>query len=109
MKINKGNNRQRRKLHIRKNVNGTMTKPRVFVFKSNRFFYAGAADDESNKVIMSKISKRKEEEIVGMAKDFASDLKKKKIEVAVFDRSGYKYHGLVAAFAEELRKNGIKI
>jgi large subunit ribosomal protein L18 len=109
MKTNKDNNRQKRKQHIRKNVNGTMAKPRVFVFKSNRFFYAGASDDESNKVLMSKMSKRNEEDIVNMAKDFASDLKKKKIEVAVFDRSGYKYHGLVAAFAEGLRKNGIKI
>ncbi len=109
MKSNKEDKRIRRKKHIRKSLSGTMSRPRVFVFKSNRYFYAGAADDESSKVLMSKITKRKEEEILGMAKAFASDLKKKKIENAVFDRSGYKYHGLVAAFAEELRKNGIKI
>ena len=40
---------------------------------------------------------------------FAADLKKKKIEVGVFDRSGYRYHGLLATFADELRKNGINI
>lgn len=109
MKQTKTEKRERRKMHIRKNVNGTSIKPRVFVFKSNKFFYAGVADDDKNIVLMSKLAKKKEEEIVKMAKDFASDLKKKKVEVAVFDRSGYRYHGLIAAFAEELRSNGIKI
>ena len=58
---------------------------------------------------MSKLCDKKKEEILKMAKAFASQMKKKKIEVAVFDRSGYRYHGLVAAFADELRKNGINI
>ncbi len=109
MKHTKTEKRERRKMHIRKNVNGTAQKPRVFVFKSNKFFYAGVADDEKSIVLMSKLAKKKEEEIVKMAKVFASELKKKKIEVGVFDRSGYRYHGLIASFAEELRNNGIKI
>jgi large subunit ribosomal protein L18 len=58
---------------------------------------------------MSKMSNKKQEEIVKMAKVFASDLKEKKIDTAVFDRSGYRYHGLIAAFADELRSSGIKI
>ncbi len=109
MKNSKIEKRKKRKMHIRKNLSGTSVKPRVFVFKSNKYFYAGVADDEKSIVLMSKMVHKKEEDIVKMAKAFASDLKKKKIEVAVFDRSGYKYHGLVAAFAEELRNNGIKI
>lgn len=109
MKHTKTEKRERRKKHIRKNLSGTSVKPRVFVFKSNKYFYAGVADDEKSIVLMSKMVDKKEEEIVKMAKVFASDLKKKKVEVAVFDRSGYRYHGLIAAFAEELRNNGIKI
>lgn len=96
-------------MHIRKKVNGSSVKPRVFVFKSNKFFYVGVADDDRSVVLTSKMAKKNSEEILKMAKVFAADLKKRKIEVAVFDRSGYKYHGLVASFAEELRKNGIKI
>jgi len=109
MKHTKTEKRERRKMHIRKNLSGTSVKPRVFVFKSNKYFYAGVADDDRSVVLMSKVVHKKEEDIVKMAKVFASDLKKKKIEIAVFDRSGYRYHGLIAAFVEELRNNGIKI
>ncbi len=41
-------------------------------------------------------------------KIFAGEYKKKKLEL-VFDRSGYRYHGLIATFADELRSNGVKI
>jgi large subunit ribosomal protein L18 len=107
--MNKKDRRQKRKLHIRKKISGTADVPRVFVFKSNRYFYAGAANDDTSTVIMSKMSKKKAEEIKKMAKEFATSLKKKKIDKGVFDRSGYRYHGLVALFADELRNNGIKI
>ena len=39
----------------------------------------------------------------------AETLKAKKIESVVFDRNGYLYHGVVAAFADALRDNGIKV
>ncbi len=107
--MNKKDRRQKRKLHIRKKISGTADVPRIFVFKSNRYFYAGAADDDTSTVIMSKMSKKKAEDIKKMAKEFATSLKKKKIDKGVFDRSGYRYHGLVAMFADELRNNGIKI
>lgn len=99
--------RQRRKMHIRKNVNGTGVKPRIFVFKSNRFFYAGLANDEKDMVIKSFMCKKHSEEIKKMAKIFAKEAVK--FDNAVFDRSGYKYHGLVQIFADELRSNGVKI
>ncbi len=109
MKKNKEQKRQRRKLHIKKKLSGTSSIPRIFIFKSNKYFYAGLANDESSKVLMSMVCKKKEKEILKMAKKFATDFKKKKYESGVFDRSGYKYHGLIASFADELRKNGVKI
>ncbi len=99
--------RQRRKMHIRKNVNGTSSKPRIFVFKSNRYFYAGIADDEKNIVVKSVMCKKNSGEIVKTAKAFAAEVKK--FDSAVFDRSGYRYHGLIKTFADELRSNGVKI
>lgn len=107
--MNKENKREKRKLHIKKKLTGTTVKPRVFVFKSNRFFYAGLADDQKSIVLTSMFSKRTKEEISKMAEKFAKKIKEKKIDTCVFDRSGYKYHGLVAAFADDLRNNGIKI
>jgi large subunit ribosomal protein L18 len=99
--------RERRKAHIRKNVYGTAQKPRVFVFKSNRYFYAGIADDDKSIVIKSFVAKKNSDDIIAMAKKFAKEAGK--YESVVFDRSGYKYHGLVKTFVEELRKQKVKI
>jgi len=99
--------RKRRKMHIRKTLTGTPDVPRVFVFKSNKYFYAGFADDESNKVIKSKMCHRKEDDIKKLAKAISKDMKK--YDKLVFDRSGYKYHGLIKTFVEELRSNKVNI
>jgi len=40
---------------------------------------------------------------------FADKLKQAEIEKISFDRNGYKYHGVVAAFADSLRDYGIKL
>ena len=107
MKKNIDQKRQRRKLHIRKKLNGTSSKPRIFVFKSNRYFYAGIADDEKNVVLKSVMCKKNAEGIKNMATTFGKEVAK--FDSAVFDRSGYRYHGLIQIFADELRANGVKI
>ncbi len=104
---NKEERRQRRKAHIRKTVHGTTQKPRIFVFKSNKYFYAGLADDQKGIVLKSYMVKKNSDDIIAMAKNFAKEANKS--DVLVFDRSGYRYHGLVKAFAEELRKNKVNI
>ncbi len=106
-RTNKKDKRIRRKAHIRKNLSGTSLKPRVFVFKSNRYFYAGIADDDKSIVVKSFVCKKNSESIIKMVADFVKEASK--FESLVFDRSGYKYHGLVKAFVEELRKQEIKI
>jgi large subunit ribosomal protein L18 len=104
---NKQQQRERRKAHIRKNVRGTSSKPRIFVFKSNKYFYAGLADDDKNIVLKSFMCKRKSDDIIAMAKKFAKEAVKS--DSLVFDRSGYKYHGLIKTFADELRKQKVNI
>jgi large subunit ribosomal protein L18 len=101
------NARKRRKMHIRKTLRGTEEAPRVFVFKSNKYFYAGAANDDKNEVIMSKMCDRKEKEIKSLAKEMSKKLSK--YDKLVFDRSGYKFHGLIKTFVEELRSNKVNI
>lgn len=104
---NRQQRRERRKAHIRKNVRGTSTKPRIFVFKSNKYFYAGLADDDKNTVMKSFMCKKNSDDIIAMAKKFAKEAVKS--ESLVFDRGGYRYHGLVKTFAEELRKQKVNI
>lgn len=104
---NKKEKRIRRKVHIRKTLHGTSEKPRVFVFKSNKYFYAGIADDDKSIVIKSFMSDKNEKSILEMTKKFITVAKK--YNSLVFDRSGYKYHGLIKSFVEELRKQEVKI
>jgi large subunit ribosomal protein L18 len=101
--------RLKRKMHIRKKVSGTDEKPRIFVFKSNMYLHAGVANDDAGKVLFGNSQKRNTKGAQTLGDEIAKQLKTKKLEVAVFDRSGYKYHGIIAAFVEQLRKNGIKI
>jgi large subunit ribosomal protein L18 len=43
-----------------------------------------------------------------LAAEFAAKLKEKNISSIVFDRNGYQYHGVIAAFGDALRANEIK-
>jgi large subunit ribosomal protein L18 len=104
----------KRKRRIRGKISGIEARPRISIYKSNRTMYAQAIDDVAGKTlascdgVKSGIKSNKE----GAAKlgvEFAQTLKGAGIETAVFDTNGNKYHGVVKAFADALRENGIKI
>lgn len=105
-----------RKLHIRKKISGTAIKPRLAVFKSNKYLYVQAIDDEAGVTLASASTleqalKGTKATIEGGAKLgelIGARLGEKKIEAVLFDRSGYRYHGVVKAIADGTRKAGIK-
>ena len=106
--------RNKRKLRIRNSVFGTATKPRVSVFRSNKYFYAQAIDDQKQVTLACVDGKKMQlgnnkENAKEIAKVFAQTLKGLNISEVIFDRNGYLYHGVVAAFAESLRENGITL
>jgi large subunit ribosomal protein L18 len=101
--------RQRRKMHIRKKLHGTKERPRVFLFKSNKYIYLGVANDDDGKVLFSLKGEKNGEGAIKLAKDFAKKLKTKKIDAVVFDRSGYKYTGVVKKLADTLREAKITV
>lgn len=101
--------RQRRKMHGRKKLFGTEQRPRVFVFKSNKHIYLGVANDEQGKVLFSVKGDKNAEGGAKVAKDFVKKLKTKKIDKVVFDRSGYKYTGVVKKVVESMRELGITV
>ena len=99
--------RQRRKMHIRKKLHGTKERPRVFLFRSNKHIYLGVADDDQGKVLCSLSGGKNKTAAIDLAKNFGKKLKTKKIETVIFDRSGYKYGGVVKNIADTLRESGI--
>ena len=104
--------REKAKLRIRATLSGTELRPRVTVFKSNKYFYAQAIDDVKGVTLAyadgSKLGvKPNKEGVKVVARTLADALKAAKKENIVFDRNGYLYHGVIAAYADALRENGI--
>jgi large subunit ribosomal protein L18 len=111
--------RERRKLRIRKRVNGTTERPRMSVFRSSKHIYAQVIDDTTGKTLAhaSTLSKDlrgtlDEDNKVDAAKKvgalIAKICKSKKIDAVVFDRNGYLYHGRVSALAQAAREAGLE-
>jgi len=102
-----------------KKIQGTSTRPRLYIFKSNKHIYAQLIDDTTHKIItsISTISKEIKEDIQSFAncknaaiigKHIAIKSKEKGIKQIVFDRGKNLYHGKVKALAEAARKEGIE-
>ena len=106
-----------RQKRIRSKISGTSSIPRLNVFRSNQHLYGSLIDDVSGKTLISvsdkelkKTDKKTKTEKAYEAGVLISEkAKKKKIQKAVFDRAGYKYHGRVKAFAEGAKSGGIKL
>jgi len=97
-------NRARRQKRIRAKISGTLARPRLSVFKSNKAMYAQLIDDASGVTLAS--AKGADASKVGQ--ELAKQALAKKIDRAVFDRGGYIYTGKVSNLAEAARKAGLK-
>jgi len=116
--MRKVNSKIKRKLRNRKRLKLVNTnRYRVSVRKSLNNLSAQIIDDKEKKTLVSASSVEKEVKSKKAKKMDKSNLigeilakraKEKNIIEVYFDRGEYKYHGRVKAFAETLRKNGIK-
>lgn len=103
----------RRHKKIRAKVFGSEEKPRLAVFKSNKYIYGQLIDDAKGVTLLSLSSmKVKGKNFVERATETGKEIAKlalaKKIEKVVFDRGGFKYVGRVKAFADGARNGGLK-
>jgi large subunit ribosomal protein L18 len=111
--------REIRHRRVRRKIGGTISSPRLSVFRSLNNIYAQIIDDSKGQTLVSMSSldyqvrdetdgmgKSKKAEIVGAL--LAEKALNKGIKQVVFDRGGYKYHGRVKALAEAARKAGLE-
>ena len=110
---NKVANRLKRKRRVRAKISGSATLPRVSVFRSNRYLSVQAIDDTSSVTLAALNSKStghkaNKEGAAALAEAFAAKLKEAGLTQIIFDRNGYQYHGVIAAFGDALRANEIK-
>jgi large subunit ribosomal protein L18 len=101
-----------RHARIRAKVNGTATRPRLAIFRSNTALYAQLIDDTAGKTLVSVDTRQSKaatprERAVEVAGTLAAAAKKQGIEAVVFDRGGYPYLGTIAAFADAAREAGL--
>ena len=116
--IKKKERRNKIRRRIRSSIRGTSERPRLCVYKSNKHVYAQLVND-LDAVTLAAIStnsddmkdtlddKSKTESAREIGEILADNAQKKGIDKAVFDRSGYKYHGVVKALAEGAREGGL--
>jgi large subunit ribosomal protein L18 len=108
--------RKRRQVRIRALVKGTAARPRLAVFRSNRFVSAQLIDDTVGKTLAAahgrdfsakggKLAQSVQAKEVGSA--IAKAAKAKGVTSAVFDRGGYRYAGQVKALADAAREGGL--
>ena len=104
---------------VRQKVSGTVSRPRLCVFRSLNHIRAQLIDDSVGQTLvsMSTLDSQVRSRINGMGKSKKAELVgtllaekalNEGIKQVVFDRGGYKYHGRVKALAEAARKAGLE-
>lgn len=111
--------RRRRHARVRKHLRGSNARPRLAVYRSNRYIYAQLIDDEQGRTLCaaSSLDKALKTDFkrganVAAAKAvgrlIADRAKQKGVAAVVFDRGGFQYHGRVKALADAAREGGLK-
>ena len=116
MKGSRNDARARRHARVRKRVRGTPQRPRLAVYRSNRYIYAQVIDDSEGRTIASASSQESDlrserlniETASKVGEALAARAKEAGVESVVFDRGGYKFHGRVKALADAARKEGLE-
>ena len=107
--------RLRRRRRVRAKINGTSTRPRLSVFRSNRGIQAQLIDDVKGHTVAAV--SWTEDELKSMPRmdqaKRAGELiaergKQAGVEECIFDRGGYRYHGKVKALADGAREGGLR-
>lgn len=97
-------NRTRRHNRIRAKVSGTPERPRLCVYKSNRYLEVQVIDDTKGMTLAAV----KTDDAKKAGVEIAKAAKAKGIDAVVFDRGGFRYTGAIAILADAAREGGLK-
>ena len=108
--------RRRRHVRVRKAVVGTSQRPRLAVFRSNRYLYAQVIDDQTGRTLAAASSQEASlrsktlsvETATEIGKLVAERAKSAGVGAVVFDRGGFTYHGRIKALADAARASGLE-
>ena len=103
--------RELRKRRVHAVILGSAARPRLTVFRSNKYTYAQLVDDDANKTLVSASTrdikeKAKKSDLAGkLGEILAEKAKKSGVKKVVFDRGPYRFHGRVKAVSESFAKS----
>lgn len=117
--LDKREKRTRRHKRIRKKIVGTAGVPRLCVYRGYANLQAQLIDDINGQTLLSISTQDKEfkkkmnyggniQAAALLGEILAERAKKKGLSELIFDRAGFLYHGRIKAFAESMRKQGLK-
>jgi len=111
----KSQRRTRIRRSIRKKLAGTAERPRLSVFRSNKYIYTQLIDDVNGHTLVSTSLKDidaekhiNQELSKQVGAKLAERAKEKGIDKVIFDRNGFLYHGNIKAVAEGAREGGLQ-
>lgn len=111
--------REVRHRRVRAKVKGTTERPRLCVFRSNKYIYGALVDDATGRTLFSVTNQTvktkpktkggftKVDASYEVGKELATRARAQKIEAVVFDRAGYRYTGRIEALARGAREGGL--
>lgn len=107
----------RRKARIRGTITGTAERPRMSVFKSNRYLSVQVIDDAKGHTLTAitntmgelKALKSTKKDAETLGQELGKKMVALNIKEAVFDRNGNLFHGVIKAFADGVRKAGVRM
>jgi len=109
--LSKSESRHRRHARIRAKVSGTAERPRLAVYKSNKFVSAQLIDDSAGKTLASahgrEFAGSLGAQAAAVGKAIAERAKKAGVTAIVFDRGGYAYAAQIKALADAARSGGL--
>jgi len=111
--MNKTDKRIRLKSKIRAKITGTEERPRLSVFRSNKFIYAQIINDLTGNTLLQASDLKittgtKKERAKEVGKMIVNACVAAKIKKVVFDRNGFRYTGRVKIVADEARNGGLE-
>lgn len=109
--------RVKRHKRMRNYISGTPERPRLCVFRSNKYIYAQLIDDTAGHTLAASSSKALAADLektsnIEAAKAVGKDIAEKTLALGIksvlFDRGGYIYHGRVKELADAAREAGLE-
>lgn len=104
--------RKRRHKRVRAHVRGTEARPRLAIYRSNRFLSAQLINDDSGTTVAAAHGREFKGTLTVQAESVGKEIAKrasaKGVTKVVFDRGGYAYAAQIKAFADAARAGGLQ-